>query len=124
MIVTRRYERITNVQLLALIKFLKKKARENEASIWRRTAELLGKPRRLRAQVNISKISRYTQEGDTVLVPGKVLGAGILKHKVNVAAFAFSDTAKKKILDAGGTVMSIKELVERNPKGSNVKILL
>jgi len=120
----RKYERITNVQLLALIKFLKKKAREHRAKIWEYVAELLGKPRRLRPQVNISKINRHTQPGDTVVVPGKVLGAGILKHKVNVAAFAFSETAKRKIMDAGGKVLNIEELVEQNPKGSNVKIII
>lgn len=120
----RKYERITNVQLLALIKFLRKKARENNADIWWYVAELLGRPRKSRAQVNVSKISRHTEEGDTVVIPGKVLGAGILKHKVHVAAFAFSETARRKILDAGGTIMSIQELVERNPRGSNVKVLL
>jgi len=120
----RRYERITNVQLLALIKLLKKKAREHKARIWRYVAELLEKPKRLRPQVNISKINRYTQPGDIVVVPGKVLGAGILKHKVHVAAFSFSETAKKKILDAGGRVMNIEELVNENPKGSNVKIIV
>mgnify|MGYP000365481609 CR=1 FL=1 len=119
----RHYERITDVRRLALIKLLKKAARENNARIWMYVAELLGQPRRLRPQVNISKINRYTKEGETIIVPGKVLGAGFLDHKVTVAAYAYSESARKKILDAGGEAISIEELLTRNPKGSGVKIL-
>lgn len=120
----KKYERITDVQRLMLIKLLKKVARENKAKIWRYVAELLQRPRRLRPQVNVYKINRYTKDGDTVVVPGKVLGAGFLDHKVTVAAYAYSETAKKKIEDAGGTVISIRELIEKNPKGSNIKIII
>lgn len=119
-----KYERITNVQLLALVRFLKKKSRENDAKIWAYVAELLSRPRKLRAQVNLSRINRYTKEGDIVVVPGKVLGDGYLDHKVTIAAFAFSENAKKKIMEAGGRLMNIDELVNENPKGSGVKIIV
>ena len=56
-------------------------------------------------------------------VPGKVLGAGRIDHPINVAAFAFSEQAKSKILEAKGKCLSFSELVEKNPKGTNVKIL-
>jgi len=107
-----------------LIKLLKKVARENKANIWRYVAELLQKPRRLRPQVNISKINRYTKDGDTIIIPGKVLGAGNLDHKVTVAAYSYSESAKEKIENAGGKVISIQDLIHENPKGSNVKIII
>lgn len=120
----RKYERITDVQRLMLIKLLKKVARENKAEIWRYVAELLQRPRRLRPQVNVSKINRYTKDGDVVVVPGKVLGTGVLDHKVIVAAYSYSESAKEKIEDAGGRAISIEELIEENPRGSNVKIII
>ncbi len=103
---------------------LRKAAREHNAPIWRRVFELLNLPRRRRIAVNVSKINRCTEEGDTVVVPGKVLGAGFLDHPVTVAAYAFSEKAKKKIEEANGRCLSILELLEENPKGSGVKIIV
>jgi len=106
-----------------MIRFLRKKSRENNASIWRRVAEMLSKSKRRRIVVNVSRISRYTRENDEIVVPGKVLGAGLIDHPVKVAAFAFSDSARSKIEKAKGKCLTIPELVEMNPKGSNVKII-
>jgi len=108
----------------ASLTFLRKKARENKAPIWRRVAELLEKPTRMRPEVNISKINRHTREGDVVVVPGKVLGSGRLTHRVIVAAYAFSERAREKILEAGGEVLTIPQLIERNPRGSGVRIII
>ena len=112
----------TNIHLRLLISRLKKKARENDARIWRRVAEMLMKSRRQRIVVNISKINRYTKPGDVVIVPGKVLGSGTLDHEVIIAAWTFSQKAFEKVSERG-ECLSIDELIERNPKGSNVKII-
>jgi len=114
---------ITNPDLLRLIRFLRKKSRENEAAIWRRIAEMLSKPKRRRIAVNVSRINQYSKENDEVVVPGKVLGAGVINHPVKVAAFAFSEKARSKIIKAKGKCLTIPELAEMNPKGSNVKII-
>jgi large subunit ribosomal protein L18e len=58
-----------------------------------------------------------------VVVPGKVLGAGKIGHPVNVGAFAFSERARSKILEAKGKCLSISDLMKKNPKGANVKII-
>jgi len=113
----------TNTYLVELIRLLKKEARENDAPIWRDVAERLSKPRQRRAEINLSRLNRYTKESDEVIVPGKVLGAGLIDHPLTVAAFAFSDQAKEKILNAKGKCLSIPDLVKLNPKGTNVKIL-
>ncbi len=63
------------------------------------------------------------QKGETVVVPGKVLGDGSLDHKLEIAAFKFTQSAKEKIKKAGGKFMSISELIKKNPKGSNVRII-
>jgi large subunit ribosomal protein L18e len=58
-----------------------------------------------------------------VVVPGKVLGSGKLEHPLIVAAFAFSDQAQSRILSAKGKCLTIQDLLETNPKGSNVRIM-
>lgn len=113
----------TNPYLIEIIRLLRKKSRENEAPIWREVAERLSKPKRRRIKVNVSRLNRYTKENDEVIVPGKVLGAGLIDHPIRVAAFDFSGQAKVKILKAKGKCLSIPELIKRNPKGTNVKLI-
>ncbi len=112
----------TNSQLIKLIEDLKTKSRAEEVLIWSDIAKRLEKPTRNYAEVNLSQINRYTKDSETVIVPGKVLGSGILDHTVKVAALGFSSTAKEKI-GVKGECLSIKGLMEENPKGSGVRIL-
>lgn len=106
-----------------LIRTLKKGSRESGAKIWRDIADRLSRSRKIRVAVNLSRLNRHTEKGETVVVPGKVLGAGNIDHPFNVAAFAFSEQAQSKILKAGGKCLSILKLMEKNPKGTNVKII-
>jgi len=114
----------TNYVMRKTIRILKSYANKYNADIWRYAAELLEKPARRRIAVNISKINRYTKDDDIVVVPGKVLGAGNLDHKVTVAALAFSQQAIQKIKASGGKVMHILELIQINPSGSNTKVII
>jgi large subunit ribosomal protein L18e len=111
---------IENKKLLALITELMKAERD----IWRKVAKELSKPTRRRPQVNVSKIEEHVNEGETVLVPGKLLGAGHISKKVDVAAFAYSTAAKALVEGSGGKIMSIEELMKANPEGKNVRILV
>jgi len=113
----------TNPELLSTIRFLRKKAQENDAVIWRDVADRLSSSRRRRVAVNVSLLNRYTKEKETVVVPGKVLGAGKIDHPFFVAALSFSRQARLKISAAKGKCLSILDLLKDNPKGSNVKIM-
>jgi large subunit ribosomal protein L18e len=113
----------TNPELIQLIRFLKKQARETQANIWLDVAEYLAKPSRQRIAVNLSRINRYTEKKEVIVVPGKVLGTGTLNHPVTVAAFDASEKAKEKLAEAKAKYLSIPELVKENPKGANVKII-
>jgi large subunit ribosomal protein L18e len=113
----------TNPQIIELIKYLKKQSREKDAGIWLAVAEKLAKPSRQRVAVNLSRVNRYTDKNATVVVPGKLLASGNLDHAVTVAAFAASDKAKAKLTSAKAKYLSITELVEKNPSGSNVAII-
>ena len=113
----------TNPRLSSLIVLLKNKSRENEAKIWREIASRLETPNRNYAEVNLSKINRYAQNGETILVPGKVLGSGELTKPVTVAAWQFSAQARDKISAAGGKATTIAELVASRPKGDGIRIM-
>jgi len=118
-----RETRTTNPELIKLIRTLRKKSRENKAEIWHSIADRLAHSRQKRATVNVSHLNRHTEKGETVIIPGKVLGAGEIDHPIKVAAFTFSKQAESKILEAKGRCLSIQELVEKNPKGTNVRII-
>lgn len=109
----------TNQNLIKLIRELKKLSNKEKVQIWKRVAEELERPTRKIRQVNVWKINKVTKKDETIIVPGKVLGDGDLDHEVNVAAYQFSEGAKAKISNN----MLIEELMEKNPKGSKVRII-
>jgi len=114
----------TNIVLRRLIRELRKYANKYSAPIWDYIAELLERPARMRVAVNVSKINRYAREGEVVVVPGRVLGAGFISKPVDVAAVWFSEKAIEKIVAAGGKVMFIGDLIKENPKGSRVRVIV
>jgi large subunit ribosomal protein L18e len=114
----------TNPYLRKLIEELRKKSLELKAPIWKKIAEKLEKPRRSRVEVNLVSIDRNTNKGDTVIVPGVVLGSGDLTKPIAIAAWKFSPNAEEKIKKAKGETMTIEELMKKTPKGSGVKILV
>ncbi|MCX6778501.1 MAG: 50S ribosomal protein L18e [Candidatus Micrarchaeota archaeon] len=109
-----------NKKTLELAVLLGKLSRENKAPIWKAISVKLLSPRRRRTGVNLSKIDRFTSDGDAVIVPGKVLGTGELTHRVAVAAFGFSSSAKAKL---GANAIGVMELAKKFPKGTGVKII-
>jgi len=110
----------SNIQIQALIQILDA---ADQSPIWRRISKELSASRRSLRPVNLEQININANDNDTVLIPSKVLGNGVLTKKINISALNFSEEARRKILDAGGTVLSIAELWEKNPSGSNIKIL-
>ena len=112
-----------NPILKSTIRNLKKASSERSQPIWAALADDLDKAKRKRHSINLSNINRHTEAGQIVAVPGKVLASGSLDHPVTVAAFAFSDGALKKITEAKGKAMTLQELMESEPKPSEIKII-
>ncbi|MEJ2272366.1 MAG: 50S ribosomal protein L18e [Candidatus Bathyarchaeota archaeon] len=112
-----------NPELVILIRDLKKHSQENQTEIWKCLAKHLSRSKRNRIAVNLSRLNRYTKEGETVVVPGKVLGSGNANHSLTVAAFSFSDKAQSKIQNSKGNCISIRDLMKKNPSGKNVKVM-
>ena len=113
----------SNPRLISLLESLKKLSYEQHAPIWKEVAYRLAGSRRNYAEVNVSQLKRYTSEGATIVVPGIVLGSGSIDHEVTIAALRFSAGAREKIEKANGKCLSIEELMDMNPKGSNVIIM-
>jgi large subunit ribosomal protein L18e len=112
----------TNPRLNSLIAELKAASRDSGANVWQDVADRLEKPRRTHAEVNLGRIERYAKEDETVIVPGKVLGSGVLEKNVTVAAVDFSSSARKKIEQVGSTV-TLEQIAEQNPDGSDVRVI-
>lgn len=113
----------TNVGLVTLIGDLKAQTRSNGAPLWRDVALRLEKSRSNWAEPNLSRLSRHAADEDVILVPGKLLGSGDIEGKHTVAAYSFSTSARAKIEAAGGKVVSIRDLMNKNPEGKGVYIL-
>jgi large subunit ribosomal protein L18e len=104
----------TNIHKRKLIRRLEKLSDKTNKAIWEKVSEILSKPRRKRVAVNIGKINRLANDGEIIIVPGRVLGGGLLEKKLIVIAESFSKTAWQKILDNGGKPYTLYDVVS-NP---------
>jgi len=112
-------EKTENIYLRHLLVDLRK----TKAKIWLSVARELSRPNRKTRKVNVGKISKNIKDKDTIVVPGKVLGTGIIDKSVKVAAFGFSSKAIEKITAAKGTCLKISEMAKKNPKGEKLRII-
>jgi len=113
----------TNPSLIRLIDELRTLSREQAAPIWRDVAERLAGRKRHRPEVNLSRVSRTAKDGETVVVPGVLLGSGDLAKPLTIATWRASAGARAKVAKAGGKVVGLRELAASNPKGSGVRIV-
>ena len=113
----------TNPRLITLIDDLKQASHSNDAPIWKDIAKRLEKPLRNWPVVNLSHIDRCIGEKETALIPGKIVSTGSLSKKVTIAAWGYSEKAQEKIKKAGATPITIEELIKKNPKGKDIRIM-
>ena|SRR3989344_2004771 len=90
---------------------------------WIQVAGMLSMPRRKQAMLNLGEIDKKTKEGDTVVVPGKVLGQGEISKMIRVCALSFSKEAIKKLKETKSEIVSIAEEIKINPKAQGIKLL-
>ncbi|MEM2637701.1 MAG: 50S ribosomal protein L18e [Candidatus Korarchaeota archaeon] len=107
-----------------LIVLLEKTSKKNKSTLWKRVAEYLKGPRRNRAEINIGTLSSLTESNDIVIVPGKILGDGEITHPIKVAAYRISKSAYEKLTNAGGTILTIEQLIKENPSGTGIKLIV
>ena len=112
-----------NEKLESLIKELKKTSINQKVNIWKRVAKDLEKPSRNRRIVNLYNINLNAKDNEIIIVPGKILATGDLNKKITLAAYEISKQAEEKIISSGSKLISINELITKNPKGNKVRIL-
>ncbi|MHA2390794.1 MAG: 50S ribosomal protein L18e [Promethearchaeota archaeon] len=95
---------------------------KTKIKIWRIISKKLSNSRKSRISPNLYRINKHTKENDVIVIPGKVLGMGELDHTLTIACLDCSKSARQKIESSGSNLISIEELLEKNPKGSGVKI--
>jgi large subunit ribosomal protein L18e len=112
-----------NNELQELIVELKRQGNLQKSKLWRRIADDLSKPTRIRRIVNLYKIDELAKDDEIVIVPGKVLGTGEITRKISIAAYNFSSQAVEKLKAKNCKVMTIAEIISENPQGKKVRIL-
>ena len=101
----------TRLEARKTIALLEIRARKEKRAFWGKLAEECGKPRRRRAEVGVGKLEVIARKakGKILVVPGKVLGSGMLESALQVVAVEFSQGAKKKILEKKGKCVPMRE---------------
>jgi len=112
-----------NNTITMLAKELKKLSIEKKAPFWKRIALELEKPSRNKRVVNLWKLQKVCKADETIIVPGKVLGDGLINKKLTVVALSFSKDAKQKLSAAGVNALSIQDLMKKNPEAKGVRII-
>ena len=107
-----------NIDKLKLIRLAKK----TKKRLWRRVAEILSAPRRRQVKVNIGKINKYAKPGDTIIIPGKVLGKGELTKKLTVVAFEYSASAIKKLESSGCSTHRLIEYLDKDVRNAKLMV--
>jgi len=112
-----------NNQTTSLIVALKRLAIEQQRPLWKRIATDLEAPTRRHRVINLWRIEEQAKDGETIIVPGKVLGDGLLTKKITIAAGSCSAEAKRKLAASGSKFLSIEELARKHPDGKDIRIL-
>lgn len=102
---------------------LEKQSKKEKVAIWGAIAEELSAPTRQQRSVNVKKIANLTEKDDAIIVPGKLLGTGVISHSVHVVCHKSSQSAVDKIKAAGGSVVSLLDEMKKNPKGAKLRII-
>ena len=97
------------------------KAKKSEK--WKNVAEILSRPRRLQVIKNLDEIDKESKEGDTIIIPGKVLGNGDMSKKIKIVALSFSQEAERKLKAKKCEMLSLIKEIETNKKADGIKIL-
>ena len=119
----KRINRKSNSTLVKTIIELKEASRKNEAPLWRSIANRLEGSSRNWPSVNVSKLEYNVNKNGKAIVPGKLMGTGIVTKKMTVAAYSFTDSAKEKIQSAGGKCLTYNEMIKATPKGTDVMVI-
>ncbi|MEK6888560.1 MAG: 50S ribosomal protein L18e [Nanoarchaeota archaeon] len=109
--------RKTNPELFETISL----ARRNFS--WLKLAHVLSGPTNKFSSINLGEIDEKAKEGDTILIPGKVLSSGDISKKVRIVALSISSSAKDKLKKTKSEFATILQEIKINPKANGLKVM-
>ncbi|HTW39850.1 MAG TPA: 50S ribosomal protein L18e [Thermoplasmata archaeon] len=112
-----------NPELHRVVVELRKAEHAHDAPIWGAVADRLERARHQVNPLNVGHLDRLAEADDWVVVPGKLLADGPLSKPVTVGALSYSAEARSKVHAAGGTALTISELLKAKPDGAGVRLL-
>src|SRR3989344_5223181 len=90
---------------------------------WLEVAGFLSGTRKNRISINLGEINSQSKDGETIVVPGKVLSQGEIEKKIKLVAFKFSEEAIVKLSKAKINFSYISDEIKSNPSAKEIKIL-
>ena len=104
---------------------LRKKGRETKKNYFIALSNMLDTARRRRAKVNVFKLNILVKRHPEKIfvVPGTVLGYGILDKPIKVYAYKYSTGALDKIKSNKGSAKTLDDLIKENLEGKDIMIL-
>ncbi len=115
--IDKQIQKKSNKELVETIIAAKKKDK------WLKVARILSGPRRKAVSLNLEEINENSKDGETIIVPGKVLSQGEMDKKIKIVALNFSEKAKEKLLKSKIPSSSIIEEIKKNPDIKKGRIL-
>lgn len=111
-----------NLDKKEIINKLYQTGKNKNKDIYSAIAKELNRAARTNINVNISKLEKLPiiNDGDIVVIPGKLLGAGLLNKKITIYAYSFSQTAKDKL---GNSIKNIFDFCNDKIDYKVVKII-
>ena len=94
-----------------------------KAKGWLKVSETLSCPTRKRTVINLEKINSQSKEGETIVVPGKVLSLGDLDKKIKIVGLSISDSALEKVNKGKSEFVLLKQEIKSNPEAKGIKII-
>lgn len=95
--------------------------KKNEA--WMKVGIIISRSRSQMPVVNLDKINKIVSDGDTVVVPGKVLSQGDISKKIKIAALKFSGNAREKLSKNKSEIITILDEIKKNPSAKGIKVI-
>ena len=86
-------------------------------------AKMLATPKKKAIKLNLEELNNLCKDGDKIIVPGKILGEGIINKKIRVVAWSASEEALKKMKETKTEFNTIYSFMKDIKELNNYKIL-
>ena len=113
----KRLSRKTNYELAETISVAK------NLPEWSLIIKIISSSTKKQSAINLFEINAHTKEGDTVVIPGKVLSKGELTKKIRLCALGISEVAREKLKKTKTEYATILEEIKKNPRAEGIKVI-